>query len=935
MLQSPEAAAPQRWNQRTDEESQSFPSLLRWLDCNFDLGPVYDVHSDIQIELMHRKLRDHEKQREVVMPQTKGVSELRSFFGKDPHMKQPTSPRFLSPTPKAEPTDGDNDSGDEAETRWRPRLALTVNWTSYGRVVIPLSMWLATSTLDRNEVQTARHTTYRSTPSTPPCMEATMKPGDRARRRLDIDSNALLIKPRLEGMARSIKSDSWYHLYPSNQDESEYKYIKPCSGYPGLGMINPLVSLGFLNVGLEFNRYYNPYLLSLLSNCNSPKHTWITSTKFDLQVFENAGLRLHHCCSFTPRWIRRFCHFGSIFFADKQFSSADIGLLGVFWVTVLFTTVLAPCWFLPIGLMVLIWCVSISYRRVPSDTAGTCHYISPPLPIVNLADASELSENQQSSLAQAFGARSQKTRSILQNWMETAVLNLRNPRLGFMESQPKTSTTASGAFINTPCPGWIPPSLSGTSLDANAEALRNIEIPPPAVASLVMPFTDIQPSTMATVFGRASISVRDTTSYCPAFPVFADDCVDVDLLLLKHLGLMVVEVVQYSSTMTVTFLEKMKFAFDWTDPFISAVSLLIVSVLGLQMALLIWALSCLPQSVLRLCLVFIPAVSLLVLSDPVVSAVTGFAGFVDECAIALFKWQPESAVVCRICQNIWDIFYLQNLLTEEDREARHRLMTQVFESILEKPKLKSDSTPLSSPEMTTMSGTLAETMRKDWLPGFKSKKAPDSEGLGPSSDEFSWKLAGQDFITGLRKRKQNLLSIIQTSSTAPRGPPSGVSELRGDSHGAVGVRSTMTIVHKKQQEELISKSESLLSRSWSVCSMLVRTVASGMLADVVLPVVLYELNFIFNWFLRLPDRREIEHRQIAATQYLGEDLGKFVVQRTDKTPDGARTPSKNAPNVALYDFYRKAHHALSKARGHGGWTGALGTKTSKTISKLA
>eukprot|EP01053_Blabericola_migrator_P001741 Blabericola_migrator_1__1740@NODE_146_length_12961_cov_103_787110_g127_i0_p1_GENE_NODE_146_length_12961_cov_103_787110_g127_i0NODE_146_length_12961_cov_103_787110_g127_i0_p1_ORF_typecomplete_len1122_score181_01PRT_C/PF08372_10/1_1e03PRT_C/PF08372_10/3e03PRT_C/PF08372_10/0_047_NODE_146_length_12961_cov_103_787110_g127_i0753910904 len=960
VLQSPDTlnTATHRWipppiRQAEDEglSNQSFPSMLRWQDCTFDLGHVTDLQSDIQIELLHRKCKDvekvvyHKDGSASMMGPVPGVNELRSFFGKDPAVGR-LSPRTTATQTATADEDDKDDVSEDANTR---RKTLTTSWTVYGRVVIPLSVWLTSASLTEDS------STIAPVASAPPLAPSTptQSPSNAASSKRN-KSKALLLRPHLMSIRSKCCTSGWYHLYPPNQQEGEYKFLKPCSGYPGLGMLNPLISLGFLKVKVTFQPRYNPYVMALLSNSNPLQRTWIMPTKFDLQVFESSGIRTHHIAMFTPRWLRRFGHFGSLYIKGwDTLSFMDYFSLSLFWGVILYTVVFAPPFFLPLSVALLVYIVSLSYRRTPSDTSGTCYYVTPPAAKLNILPSGALdnvfADDQQEAIHQAFGSRKPRGRGVLQEWMDSAYLDLQAPRIGFFDSDERSgrATGSSTPVLElsadglTPNPHLLSPLSNFFRSSPSEENLLLTQSPMASgiVASLLIP-PPARPSAIATVFGLASLSVRDCTSYAPVYPLFADDCPDVDLLLLKHLGLLVLEGVQLMCCTTCTILEKFKIAFDWTDPYITVISLSIVLLLAIQVSFLLWLAFKLPIWVLRFVFLLAPAIAMVLLTDPVILALTGAAAQIDKAAIALFKWQPESAVVYRVCVNIWDVFLVQGLLTDTDREERYRMMSQTFEALNRGSSTKTTITPpetaaSSNPATAAPPAPGNDTQKKEWFALFKRKAS------GPMITEFQPQIrkklqyAGSNFMAGLRARKSRPLTVVQ--SEAASGNKLRQHKYEADDerkNGAIGVRSTMTIVQEQPtsgvQHTLVAQGKPILGRFLMVVWMISELVVSWLMADVILFLIKAEARFIFNWFMKLPDRREIEHRQIAATQYMGPDLSSFIVSRgcdslSVPSDSGSRTPGGvTSPNKTdLNEFYCQASGVLYKARKQAGWTAAL------------
>lgn len=84
---------------------------------------------------------------------------------------------------------------------------------------------------------------------------------------------------------------------------------------------------------------------------------------------------------------------------------------------------------------------------------------------------------------------------------------------------------------------------------------------------------------------------------------------------------------------------------------------------------------------------------------------------------------------------------------------------------------------------------------------------------------------------------------------------------------------------------------------------------------------LWEVRFVWYWFLRLPDRRELEHRQIAATQYIGPSLSVLLPEEPSaSTPNGERTR----------EHINEVYRWLSRPMGLASWSASTTTNKRKT-----
>lgn len=300
----------------------------------------------------------------------------------------------------------------------------------------------------------------------------------------------------------------YFHLYPpSQQSKQEYKYARPCSGYPGLGMSDPIGSLGFIEISaIVFPRKFPS---ELLYNFNPPEALWTLPSRFDLQAFEAAGLRAHHILNTTPLWIRRFCHYKILKSHFDRRDFIQLGLTAMFWFLVTYEFVFSTFFSFPIAAAALMTLVSYSYfARSEAPTRSTLLY----QPSGGLKEWSgEISDKLEAKkISMAFGMK--KTLHRLNQWQNLTGLDLTVPRTGTPQSHKR----------------FLPSE-------------QNLV---PLAPSIFLHQGPRVPSMLPTLLGKTKISVTDPSAYVPWYPIFAEDVGEVDLFTLKHMGLLVLEGVQ-------------------------------------------------------------------------------------------------------------------------------------------------------------------------------------------------------------------------------------------------------------------------------------------------------------------------------------------------------------------------------------------------------
>ena len=119
-------------------------------------------------------------------------------------------------------------------------------------------------------------------------------------------------------------------------------------------------------------------------------------------------------------------------------------------------------------------------------------------------------------------------------WMHDNCLSMRVPRSKTAEMFNDESLSIASPFMDA-----MPTSSNESLNEANAMPVKHLQY-----QSLIYPSAPLHESHLGGVFGRMDISVADPTSAARLYPVFSDDVADADVYALRHLAIMVLEVVQ-------------------------------------------------------------------------------------------------------------------------------------------------------------------------------------------------------------------------------------------------------------------------------------------------------------------------------------------------------------------------------------------------------
>lgn len=639
----------------------------------------------------------------------------------------------------------------------------------------------------------------------------------------------------LSALTEVKKLEGWFQFYPFSQHAEEMKFVKPNTGYPGLGMKSPGVSLGFAKLKFkvtEFDSRVPSMLACALANFNPPHYVKGLATKLDIQVFESAGERCHLVGHTLPQWIPHLCYLPTFFCSGEdvptnaawttRYGITSAGpppersqYLLLFWAVLFCTTVALPPYLIPLGVGMLILAVSAYYKKLPRPARlatlyKPCHAYS----------GSDVDPNVHAEqLARSLSLRSHKGKEVTK-WMGLTSVALSVPR----DENPVAPTPA--------------PSLNPAPA---ATATGSMEGP---VSSLIIPKPIVKKSEWGSPFGWMTAQVNDASSYSPSYPLFADDMEESDLHHLRHMGFVVLEVVQICLEALATFTERLKSLFDWTDPRTCSAAWAAVIVLSVQTSLLMYLMTTyIPAIVLRFTFCFVPISLTLMITDPVLMRYFEMEKKLDQLAGSLLEWQPESQLCLRACMNIWDLLYCRGLITTEKRAQCVQKISQ------------------------------AATSGK-------------AQGNGQESVE-----------------------IITTI-------PSTISPIQRTAEARVGAMATAALINPRQL---------IRSESFNALSMLAWFKLVGYaIANSLLSIILAELKYLFYLILRAPDRRELEHRAIAATQYLGVSLRPLMRVRAQTLEAKAKLSGENLDDMGVY--FKSVYGQLLKPQS-GFWLGAPNVNT--------
>lgn len=709
-------------------------------------------------------------------------------------------------------------------------------------------------------------------------------------------------------------SSFWLHLFPHTSDE--LKFYKPVAGYPGLGMTNPQTTLGFLKVVARVALSVPPLIAPIVGSTHPPHTYWTNAYSFEPQYLETYGLRTRQILTVFPRWVPKFLHLKTSMGAATR-NAADWFCIIVFWYFLILGHLFASLWHVPLCAAVCATAISLSYRYgnhwfAPTRTSILFRRRRAPPP---------------ARVPQS--PRSPKTAAHVAEFPRIPTSSSDDGVTIFQESDPLHEDEQSEATA-----GWeewsqfagrggtrrleVIPDGDAKSTKSRSPKDREPQSPTIRLGSNIRrqretyrpPFTSVVDSP----FGPLGLMVYDPSSYCPRYPVFSDDAGEQDVQEMLEHGLAVLDCVQRLAAVFSYVVEKLKFALNWEDPLLTSASLFILGVSTVALSLGLFILSQLPGPIARLPLL-LPWLLFIAITDP---------------------WYQE---------HFWlPVFGL-------DFPLMYATLISRVPHLRRPTKSSESSKPAAADTHTGVDRALSaddETQTRRWVTPtaqssgwqnlvqrlFPPRGTKEEEGTAAPiikasrsipSDLAASATTPHATASGFR------LSDVPMSQDQPRHRPLVQQQQPSSPHVTVlGVLARVRGSSLAEEESLAGSRKTTLFGSY-ICGPVythVRTIL-GSVGQAVLRRVIRVLAFVaagvlryvdiwyrllWNWWIRLPDRREIEHRQIAAAQYV-ESLGTLLPYGAE----GASSPSLS-PMVERYterevDLYLK--NRFRQASGYG------------------
>ncbi|KAK9170939.1 putative transmembrane Protein [Cryptosporidium meleagridis] len=218
----------------------------------------------------------------------------------------------------------------------------------------------------------------------------------------------------------NLKHLNWYHLYPKNSEM--IKYVRPVPGITEYGLSNPIKTLGFIQIGLDFETECCSKISLLTSSYLSivtekPITRWILPSGFEPQYFQMYAESLKMLLEHYPRWIPKFFFLLNFRIPRSRF---DRVMISLFWAIITFGALKANSFFFFswIFMVILPLLISLTYR-FGSQIASRIHQDF--LTRINIEEQKRKSIA--SALSQKANANTKQKSNISQNNKTTNLIN--------------------------------------------------------------------------------------------------------------------------------------------------------------------------------------------------------------------------------------------------------------------------------------------------------------------------------------------------------------------------------------------------------------------------------------------------------------------------------------------------------------------------------
>ncbi|CRH00294.1 conserved Plasmodium protein, unknown function [Plasmodium relictum] len=171
------------------------------------------------------------------------------------------------------------------------------------------------------------------------------------------------IKKIKNKMKYCMKCFLWLHIFPCNNKLFNYKFFKPIEGFEEYGMLNPLYTLGFLNIKIKIIFKKNPFFLTFFSNIRKPLFYYKLPLQFEPLYCQYYSENFYVYLTHLPLWLYKFFYIFNPKRIEKiQLNYFDLIFIFLFWLFLFRLIVFSPFCLIFVHIFFCILFVSLSYK---------------------------------------------------------------------------------------------------------------------------------------------------------------------------------------------------------------------------------------------------------------------------------------------------------------------------------------------------------------------------------------------------------------------------------------------------------------------------------------------------------------------------------------------------------------------------------------------
>ncbi|CAA9988444.1 conserved Plasmodium protein, unknown function [Plasmodium knowlesi strain H] len=172
----------------------------------------------------------------------------------------------------------------------------------------------------------------------------------------------------------------WLHIFPCNNKLFNYKFFKPVEGFEEYGMLNPLYTLGFLNIKMKIIFKKNPLLLTLYSNMRKPLFYYKLPVQFEPLYCQYYSENFFVYVTQLPIWLYKFFYlFNPRRVEMIALNYYDYVFILSFWLFFFRLIVISPFFLIFVHIFFCLIFISLSYKfgHIDSDPSIMAYNFRP------------------------------------------------------------------------------------------------------------------------------------------------------------------------------------------------------------------------------------------------------------------------------------------------------------------------------------------------------------------------------------------------------------------------------------------------------------------------------------------------------------------------------------------------------------------------------